>query len=75
MADYQTYMVRKPFNWNGVELKPGDTWLVDLSSDRRARIESLLQNRFAGGEAPVRAEEAVKSRDLRRQLPRAAVAR
>lgn len=76
MADYRTFRVSKPFNWNGMELKPGDVWLVDMSDGRASRVEALLGKRYAHGDATAPSgEDAAKDPVLRQQLPEAVAAR
>lgn len=68
---FRTFRVRKPFNWNGVELRPGDVWLVDDADARWNRVEILLEQRFASGDATLPSgEKAASDRELQRQLPK-----
>ncbi len=74
MADLRTFRVQKPFDWNGVALKPGDVWLVDMSDGRANRVQMLLDNRFAGGDASTpTGAEAKRDPKLRKQLPKTPV--
>lgn len=74
--DLRTFRVNKAFQWNGVSLRRGDVWLVDMASDRQDRIESLLNNRFAFGDATLPSgDEAVLDAKLKRQLPKTPVGR
>lgn len=76
MADFQTYRVLKPFNWNGVELRPGDTWLVDMSDERAARVTALIDRRYATGDATLPSgDEAARDPELMRQVPTVPVGR
>ena len=65
----RTFRVRKPFDWNGVKLLPGDVWLVDTAGKRSGRVRTLLDNRFAMGDATLPSgKEAAGDPELALQL-------
>ena len=67
--DLRTFRVRKPFDWNGVRLQAGDIWLVDMAGAKAGRVQALLDNRFARGDASLPSgEEAADDPELALQL-------
>ena len=65
----RTFRVRKEFDWNGVRLFPGDIWLVDMAGKRAGRVQTLLDNRFAMGDATLPSgKEAAGDPELALQL-------